>query len=94
MDKKQRFDAEDAGDEINTNCSKKRIWIATGVVSFTLDNICGMFCNFISDGQAMYICNIPGTKPIDIMYVEVMIHFTLGMNTITWFNTKNSAAHQ
>ena len=79
---------------MDDNRSKKRVWIATGVISFTLDNVRGMFCNFISNSQAIYICNIPGTKPIDIMYVEVMIHFTLGMNTITWFNTKNSAAQQ
>ena len=94
MDKKQHLGAEDMVDNIDANRSKKRIWIATGVVAFTLDNVCGIFYNFISNGRVMYIFSISMSKPFVVMYINVVIHFTLERNTITWFNTKKMAARQ
>ena len=53
-----------------------------------------MFANFISDGMAMYVCIMPGSKPFVIMYIEALINFILEGKAIKWFKAKNTAAQQ
>ena len=69
LDEKQRKKAEDAVNEIAANGGKNHCWIATDMVSLSFTDTGSMLDNFIPDDHNMFLCNVPGRLPKELISV-------------------------
>jgi hypothetical protein len=71
-----------------------RNWIVASSEEVGYESLKGMFANFISCCQAIFIVTVPGMIPFAIIMAEDWLNFVINTKTKAWFDTKNSPQQQ
>ena len=89
-EEKQRHEAAEAVDELETNRGAKRAYIETVNISLSsLDGIRGAMANYLAATEAKYNCTIPGSIPFLVQFGKYVFDWTLEAKTIKWFKNEN-----
>ena len=77
-------------DSIGNDVSNDRDWIACSPENVGYDQVKGMFANFASCGQVIFVVTRPGEIPFAIIVAEKWLEFLIDSKTKTYFDKRPS----
>ena len=80
---------EDAVGETAANRGTKRTYITSIIITVTLGGVKTALTNLIADGEAMFVCTIPGREPFVIILAKSLFDILMEKSTSTWFDEYN-----
>ena len=86
----QLENAEEAVGKNEENRGTKRTHITSSVITVSLGGVKTALANFISDGEAMFVCNTPGRQPFAIMFAKSLFDILIEEATTTWLDDHNN----
>ena len=73
IDEQGLENAEDAVGKSETNRGTKRTYITSVNLTVTLGGVKTALANFIADGEAMFVCTVPGRQPFVIILEKSLL---------------------
>ena len=88
-DEQELENGEDAVGETAANCGTKRTYITSIIITVTLGRVKTALTNLIADGEAMFVCTIPGRELFVIILAKSLFDILMEKSTSTWFDEYN-----
>ena len=76
--------------ENEANCVTKHTYITSAIITVTLGGVKTALANFISNGEAMFVCTTPGRQPFVISLAKFLFDVLMEEAITAWFDDHNN----